>query len=429
MVQELHRRTLIRGRAVPGRRAVSAGLAGSARPATLGLIALLLGAGCRGEPPRAPGDPVLVALVDSLIPAVEQAAGIPFKHHPRAAIITRTQARAYLQQQLQRQLGGGRGRQLTDLYRLLGLLPDSVDLQKLYLDVLTEQVAGYYDPDSSAFFGVAGASPQVLRLTVEHELVHALQHDYVPLDSLMNARDNADRLLAAQSVLEGQATLVMLRMQPGVGDKVLDPDFWATARAGAMEQQQGMPELRSAPRLLQEAVIFPYFQGAEFMQWWILHHPAGVQPYGDSLPASSEQILAPERVAEGDRPIAVTIEGPSPEYSDVLGAAEMRILLAAARGQSMLVDPAILGWGGDRFALYDAGGTPALIWYVVFDTPAGRSAMLNALNGRWPPARTGYRTTAEALSISGRPGLRLVVAPDDWTRWSSLPSATASLTR
>lgn len=397
--------------------------------AALGLAAALAVAGCRGGPPRAPGDPVLVALVDSLIPSVEKAAGESFRHRPRAAIISRAQARTYLQTQLQRQLGGGRGRQLTDLYRLLGLLPDSVDLQKLYLDVLTEQVAGYYDPDSSAFFGVAGASPAVLRLTVEHELVHALQHDYVPLDSLMNARDNADRLLAAQSVLEGQATLVMLRMQPEVGDKVLAPDFWATARASAMEQQQGMPELRTAPRLLQEAVIFPYFQGAEFMQWWILHHAPGVQPYGDSLPVSSEQILAPQRVADGDRPIAITIDGPTPGYSDVLGAAEMRILLATARGQEALVDPAILGWGGDRFALYDAGGKPALVWFAVFDSPGARSVMLNALNRGWPPARIGYRTTSDELAISGRPGLRLVVAPETWERWSSLPVATATLQR
>lgn len=393
------------------------------------VAALALLAACRGEAPPQPGDPGLSRLVDSLVPAVERATGLPFKHHPRAALITREQAHAYLAKQLQRQLGGGRGRQLTDVYRLLGLLPDSADLGKLYLDVLTEQVAGYYDPDSSAFFGVAGATPTVLRLTVEHELVHALQHDYVPLDSLMNARDNADRLLAAQSVLEGQATLVMLRMQPGVGDQVLDPAFWATARANAMQQQQGMAELRSAPRLLQEAVVFPYFQGAEFMQWWITHHPASVQPYGDSLPVSSEQILAPARVAAGDRPIAVSVAGPAPEYSDVLGAAEMRLLLAAARGQDSLVDPAILGWGGDRFVLYDAGGKPALIWYAVFDTPGARNAMLAALKRGWPPPRPGYRVAAEDLTIGGHPGLRLVIAPDGWPSWDHLPEATTTATR
>lgn len=390
------------------------------------LLALAALPSCRGTPPRAPGDPGLTQLVDSMVPAVEQAAGLKFKRHPRAAIITRDQARTYLDHELAKQLGQGRGRALTDVYRLFGLLPDSIDLQKLYLDVLTEQVAGYYDPDSSAFFGVAGASPVVLRLTVAHELVHALQHDYVPLDSLMNARGNADRLLAAQSVLEGQATLVMLRMQPEVGDKVLEPDFWENARASAMAQQKSMPELRAAPRLLQEALVFPYFQGAEYMQWWITHHAAGIEPYGDSLPRSSEEILAPGRAAAGDRPVDVSIAGPAPRYSDVLGAAELRVLLASAREPLGLVDPAILGWGGDRFALYDAGSKPALLWYAVFDTPAARDASMRLLAG-WPPARAGYRTATDSLSISGRPGVRMVVAPVDWGEWSALPAATATL--
>ncbi|HET7041119.1 MAG TPA: hypothetical protein VFI13_03835, partial [Gemmatimonadales bacterium] len=122
-------------------------------------------------------------------------------------------------------------------------------------------------------------------------------------------------------------------------------------------------------------------------------------------------------------PIAVTIGGPTPEYTDVLGAEEMRILLAEARGQEALVDPVALGWGGDRFALYDAGGKPALVWYAVFDTRGARTALASAL-ARWPPARAGYRSVVDTLSIDGRPGLRLVVAPGGWSRWSALPSAT-----
>lgn len=393
------------------------------------LPTLMLGAGlaaCRGEAPRPPGDPGLTQLVDSLVPPVERATGLKFVRHPRAALITREQAHAYLATQLDRQLGHGRGKHLTDVYRLLGLLPDSIDLARLYLDVLTEQVAGYYDPDSSAFFGVAGASPVVLRLTVAHELVHALQHDYLPLDSIMNARDNADRLLAAQSVLEGQATLAMLRMQPSVGDKVLEADFWEAARDQATIQQRSMPELRAAPRLLQEALVFPYFAGAEYMRWWMLHHPAGVEPYGAAMPRSSEEILAPDRVAAGDPPLGITLTGgPPPAYSDVLGAAELRVLIAVARGQEGLVDPAVLGWGGDRFALYYVHGRPALLWYAVFDSPVARAAALRAL-GAWPPVRAEYRTRIEPMPISGRAGVRLVVAPSDWRQWSTLPVATAA---
>jgi len=64
-----------------------------------------------------------------------------------------------------------------------------------------------------------------------------------------------------------------------------------------------MPELRAAPRLLQEGLVFPYFQGAEYMQWWMTHHPAGVEPYGTLLPRSSEEILVPAVARRLDRPV------------------------------------------------------------------------------------------------------------------------------
>ena len=186
-----------------------------------------------------------------------------------------------------------------------------------------------------------------------------------------------------------------------------------------------MPVLASAPRVVRDGVTFPYFEGAMYVAWWMRIHQKSEMPFGARLPRSSEQILAPDRVAAGDVPVDLTIDGPAPDYGDVLGAEEMRILLAAARGQDSLVDPAILGWGGDRFALYDAGGKPALLWYAVFDTPGARNAMYRAL-ATWPPARAGYRSAADSLSISGRPGLRFVVAPNDWRRWSALPTATAA---
>ena len=67
-------------------------------------------------------------------------------------------------------------------------------------------------------FGVAGAEREQLRLVLAHEMVHALQGQYLPLDSILNATDNNDRLTAAQSILEGQATLASIdgaRARPG----------------------------------------------------------------------------------------------------------------------------------------------------------------------------------------------------------------------
>jgi hypothetical protein len=392
----------------------------------LGVLGLILLGACRGEPRPTSADAELVRLVDSLTPSVELAVGLPFKRKPRARMISREQARAYLVGQMRKQLPGDRAAQMSESYKLLGLLPDTLDLRALFLNVLTEQVAGYYDPDSGAFFGVEGASPIAFRTTVSHELVHALQHDYLPLDSIMTARDDADRLLAAQSVLEGQATLAMLRMQPEVGDRVLDPDFWEQAREGTKQQQASMPQFAGAPRVIRETLLFPYIDGADYIRWWLTHEPRDQQPYGKLMPRSSEEILDPERSRQGDVPLEVTFSDTTgARYGDVLGAAEMRVLLAEARGQTQMVDAAILGWGGDRFELYPTGQGDALVWIIVFDSPPARDGMVRAL-AQWPPTRPGYKRMTVPLDVSGRAGLRLAIAPNEWGRWSALPTATAA---
>ena len=387
------------------------------------LAALLLG-GCRGEARPSSEEEALVRTIDSLVPSVERTIGLPFKRRPQARMVDRAEAAAFIQRNLARELGGGRGQHLTSAYKLLGLLPDTLDLTRLLGDVLAEQVAGYYDPKSGTFYGVRGANKVGYVLTVSHELVHALQDDYLPLDSIQDATGDADRLLAAQSMLEGQATLAMMRMNPEIGDRALTVEFWEQMREGLKGQQAQMPQLTAAPRLVREALTFPYFSGAEYMRYWVTTHPDDQQPYGDRMPRSSEEILAPNRAQNGDRPWQVTLDGPAATYTDVLGAAETRLLLAAARNSEVLVDATVLGWGGDRFALYETPKGDALVWIAVFDAVPAREIALRAL-ADWPPPRAGYKRMTVPLEVSGRPGLRLVIAPNEWGRWSALPTATA----
>jgi hypothetical protein len=394
-----------------------------------GLVLSIGIAACRGPDRSVTPEAELRALVDSLMPVVEEASGLTFKRTPRAVIVSREEARAFIRGQLAEQLPSDRARHLTISYQLLGLLPDSIDLGQLFLAVLGEQVAGYYDPDSGAFYGVSGGDPATFRLTVIHELVHALQHDYVALDSILDARDNADRLVAAQAVLEGQATLAMFRAQPGIEDQVLTQEFWDAARESIREQQSSLPQFSAAPRVIRETLLFPYVGGAEFMRWWINARGEAIQPFDTLMPLSSEQILAPARSLPRDRPLTVTFSdptGPAVLYEDVLGAMELRILLAEARGQEELVDAAVLGWGGDRFRLYDDPAGDALVWIAVFDAAPARDLALAAFQGGWPRARAGYRNDARPLEVSGRPGLRLVVAPAAWGRWNVLPTASAA---
>ncbi|HVD34081.1 MAG TPA: hypothetical protein VNC19_10940, partial [Gemmatimonadales bacterium] len=135
--------------------------------AGMGVTAALFS--CRGEAPKSSTPDALRRLVDSLRTPVERVTGLHFKSSPRSALRSREQVRDYLIRKLDEELPPPRLHGLQTAYRLFGLLPDTLQLRSLLLELYTEQVAGYYDPDSATLFGVVGADPMQLRLVLAHE--------------------------------------------------------------------------------------------------------------------------------------------------------------------------------------------------------------------------------------------------------------------
>jgi hypothetical protein len=391
-------------------------LAGSA-------VLLLVGAlACRGGPPAAPAEG-LARLVDSMVPSVEKAAGLRFRSPPRSAVRSRDQVRAYVLQKLDEELPAEKARGLQATYRLLGLLPDSLDLRTLLLDLFAEQIVGFYEPDSAMLFVVANSDPALLRLTVSHELVHALQHQYLPLDSIMRQTGDNDRLLAAQSVLEGQAVLVGMQVMVPDQNLFAMPEFWETYREQLRGQQAKMPVYSKAPRILRESIIFPYLAGADFLRWWQGSELRDTIPYGPRMPVSTEQILHPYRYGRGDQPIALRFTATEPHvlYEDVIGEFDMRVLaadLAHAGPTAEITTPIALGWGGDRFRVYETPAGPAMVWYILWDDAASRFRFLGGTGQRLESRRRlGYRMETASLELGDRPATRIVIAPDKWLGW------------
>jgi len=397
-----------------------------ARAAAALLMAAALGA-CRGEAPATPGAADLARLVDSLIPAVEREAGLGFRRPPRSATRTPAEVRAFVARQIERELPERRRRGIEATYQLLGLLPDTVRLESLLAALYAEQVAGYYDPDEGVLVGVAGADAAQLRLVLAHELVHALQGQYLPLDSILREGRDADRQVAAQAVLEGQAVVVSLRVLTagGEADVTATPEFWDTYREQLESQQEAMPVLRQAPVALRKGLIFPYLQGAEYVAWWARTHGPASPPWEGGFPRSTEQVLFPERLQRGDEPLALAFpDEPGVLHDDVLGELEARLLVEQRLRRPMLASAIPLGWAGDRVRVYESPDGPALVWVLAFDDERSRARHLPLLEAalREPP-RTGYRAAVEPLEVGGRPGMRAVVAPAGWARWAAPPMA------
>lgn len=393
--------------------------------ATLIACVLTLGA-CRGEArqTQARSERDLATLVDSLRGPVEQATGLRFTAPPRSAMRSRDQVREYLIRKLDEELPPKRLHGLETTYRLFGLLPDTLHLRPLLIDLYTEQVAGFYDPDSATLFGVEGADRTQLRFVLAHELIHALQGQHLPLDSILDARENNDRLSAAQAILEGQATLASLEVLAPGAAVAQNPQFWEMYREQVRAQQSSMPVFRRAPLVLRETLIFPYLQGAEFMHWWEREGRDSL-PYGTRMPVSTEQVLHPDRYGRGDVPVPITFgDEPGVVHEDVLGESEIRVILATLAGSDEVQTVVPIGWGGDRYRLYEPAQGPALVWYVVWDDARSAERFLRSAAGLRTTARRGYRAALDSLTLGGRPASRYVLAPGGWERWERLPEVT-----
>jgi hypothetical protein len=385
-------------------------------------LALLLA--CRGTAPRAQGEDI-ARLVDSLRPAVERATALQFRGPTRSALKSREEIREYLVSRLREDFPPEREEGIRAVYRLLGLIPDTLDLKALLLELYTEQVAGFYDPTTSTLYGVRGADPAQLRLVLAHELVHALQHQYLPLDSIMKSKGEADQQAAAQAVFEGHATLASIRVLLPGQDIVARPEFWSTFREQIKTQQSSMQVFARAPLALREELIFPYLNGAEFMRWWDSARTGQPLPTLTTLPRSTEQILHPARYAAGDLPIPVRFADSSADvlFEDTLGELEIQVLATVLRGGGEVLTDAPVGWGGDRFRIYRSAAGPALVWYTDWDDAKSAERFVGGVGARLlARERAGYRTSAERVAGESHPMVRVVIAPAGWRRWQQVPT-------
>lgn len=398
-----------------------------------GVVVALLGAmACSGEKP--PAD-AYASKVAEAIPKLEKSTGLPFKSPPKFEVRSKDEVRAFLEQRF-----------LTDVpeedvtgsersYKVFGLLPDSLNLRKFMLSLLTEQIVGYYDPSTKLLYIVQGAGDEMVGITVSHELVHALQDQYIDLDSLQKLRRRNDRQMSAQAVMEGQATFEQLSSMLGGGTMVANlPGGWDRVRAMIRDNSASMPIFSAAPMLVQETLLFPYLSGAEFIRNFKERND-GKPPFLD-MPTSTEQILHDDRFfINRDDPTVVTLPpllAGKAVYDNDLGEFETRLFLyqhlkdrdAAYRGAA--------GWDGDRYTLFETGKGDGIAWASVWDTSVDAAEFFDLLDtsilkrfGNVKPSQatqsvreytTRSRTiTITASEVGGRPMVLYVDVPTGTT--------------
>ncbi|MDZ7779218.1 MAG: hypothetical protein U5R14_04665 [Gemmatimonadota bacterium] len=355
-------------------------------------------------------DPELRRLAGELLPDVAERAGLELREPVRVERRTRGELEGYLRAKLDEELPPDEAQATGRAYAMLGLVEEDLDLRALLLDLYTEQVAGFYEPDSTALFVMDDQPPDALEALLLHELVHAVQDQTVDLDELTDGDLGNDRAAAAHAAIEGHATLVMLefmmeRMTGRAVDLAEVPDFGEQLLPAIRGMQDQFPALGSAPEVIQRSLLFPYTQGAGFVQH-LWASEGRVPPFGSRLPTSTEQVL--ERDLD-DAPVEVTIdvEGGTVLHDGVLGRLEVGILVETHLGSE--ASELAHGWGGDRYVLVDVPGSddPVLVWAVAWDSEAARDRFLTGFN----PVRDhlGPGARLEATAVSEQPAVLLVV--------------------
>jgi hypothetical protein len=369
---------------------------------------LSLASACESEKPQLEGP--YAAEVAQAVPMIEKAVGLKFKTPPKVEMRSKAQVREFVLKQFTepqavRDIAGQEA-----AYKRLGMLPDTLKLQEFLINLLEEQIVGYYDPTTKVLYIVEGSPKDIAGITITHELVHALQDQYISLDSVQKIRDDGDRLAAAQSVFEGQAVYEQISIMLGGANIAINlPGGWDKIRDLIRESQASMPIFAASPRFIQETLIFPYLSGAEFYRN-VKERKPGTVIYND-MPASTEQILHPASYfVNRDAPTKValgSLSNATLSYENGVGEFETRLFLFEHLADQNEAVRGATGWDGDRYAVVNTPQGPGIVWLTVWDSPVEAGVFFDlagqAIEKRFnTKARAGSASTLKVFSAAGR---------------------------
>jgi hypothetical protein len=158
----------------------------------------------------------------------------------------------------------------------------------------------------------------------------------------------------------------------------------------ASSNDESTKVLLAMPAILRESLLFPYIQGLSFVQG--LQLAGGWQAVDDAFgrpPASTEQILHPDKYAANERPLAADLPkdllkrlgaGWKIALQDTFGEFQLAVWLRQDHGTSTAqANEAAAGWGGDRIALVEGpNGAWGIVYRTVWDTAADAAAFESA---------------------------------------------------
>lgn len=364
------------------------------QPATLTPTATL-------TPSPVPPSTQVLSQMSTIEAQVADLRGLPIEGTPPAYLISAPKVRPFLEASFA--AGGGTEAKIHDMAHVLvalGLTKPTYDLYTNILNGLTDSVGGFYLPWTKEIFVIGTSFSGVERWVFSHEFDHALvdQHYHIDQAGVYPLCERTeDACNAIQALVEGDATLLMSQWfgQYATRSDILDVTNYKPP-------QHTLPE-DSPPPYAGPNALFPYDQGTSFVDYlYNRGNWAEVNRAYQNLPASTEQILHPEKYLRGEAPVDVNPRDLGPTLgenwrslaSDTLGEWTSYLLLAynadnASQLDSTQAQQAAAGWGGDNYQVYYDDATQSTVlaaqwtWDTATDAGEFDTALGEVLNSRY----------------------------------------------
>ena len=337
--------------------------------------------------PPAANNPEFLATADEVLQEMSQITGWDLKSPLKKSIRSRAEIRAYVLHQMDDEKDAKERYASARSAEAFGLIPRNFNLDSFLVDLLTEQIAGLYDPKAHEFYIADWIPVDEQRMVMSHELTHALEDQHFQIESWVKAaRPNDDAEMARESVLEGSAMAAMLEYElKSKGIKLQDlPEFDPSVFVGDLAET---PMLKKAPPFIKDSLMFPYFSGLTYSMavlksgGWQAFTPVFARP-----PVNTQQILHPALYFSNRVPQPLKLELPATVpggdwvllEENTLGEFGWMEVLKQFRDKQ-LAETIAGAWNGDAYATFEEKSSkrPMLFTRTRFLDSSGASAFFS----------------------------------------------------
>jgi Asp-tRNA(Asn)/Glu-tRNA(Gln) amidotransferase C subunit len=303
----------------------------------------------------------LLRSVDQILKFASEDTKLPIRQPVKRKLASADEVKQFFSDRLREDKETQRMERAEAVLKKLGFLPRKFDLRSFFLDLLDEQVAGFYDEHTRTVYLLDWVEPGEQRAVLAHELTHALQDQTLGLEKWTKAAESEEDVvenkpkksnpeegdfevqpeeaaIARTALLEGQAMFVLIDYLYAPVNRSLatDPLLAVPFREASTDSSQ-YPVLKNAPLYLKKSLTFPYTFGLEFVQE-LLQKGGKAQAFAGALkdpPRNTRDIMTPRSYFSRERlpalwvPALKPLLGPGYERFDVgsIGQFDVYVML------------------------------------------------------------------------------------------------------